>query len=115
MVPYKHYAAEEIEEVLDEASKNETDAAARTSPETHAEESTLRRWRNEFFIKMPLMTQELEQIYAGLEWKGGSLIKASKGPLSCLRQAVEALQILPFWMSRLAYAFKLLKSHAVCL
>ena len=113
MVPYKHYAASEIEEVLEEAERGEEEAIS-GFPETHAEESTMQRWKKDFSEQMPLMAGQLEQIAADLGMGEASLIQLSKKPLVRLRAAVNVLQELPSKISSLAYAFRLLLSHPVC-
>jgi hypothetical protein len=113
MVPYKHYAASEIEEVLEEAERTEEKPAS-SLPETHAEESTMRRWKKDFSEQIPLMAGRLEQIAAALGMGESSLIRLSEKPLQRLRSAVNTLQDLPFKVSSLAYAFWLLISHPVC-
>jgi hypothetical protein len=113
MVPYKHYAASEIEEVLEEVEKTEEEATAGL-PDTHAEESTIQRWKKDFAEKMPLMAGQLEQIAADLGMGGSSLLQRSEKPLQRLREIVEVFQELPSRVSSLAYAFWLLISHPVC-
>jgi hypothetical protein len=113
MVPYKHYAATEIEEVLEDAERTEKEPGSGL-PETYAEESTLQRWRKEFSEQLPLMAGQLEQIAADVGMGESSLIQLSKKPLQRLRAAVGALQELPSKISSLAYAFWLLISHPVC-
>jgi hypothetical protein len=113
MVPYKHYAASEIEEVLKEAEKAEKEPAT-DLPETYAEESTMQRWKKDFSEQMPLMAGQLEQIAADLGMGKSSLIRLSEKPLQRLRAAVDVLQELPSKISSLAYAFWLLISHPVC-
>jgi hypothetical protein len=114
MVPYKHYAASEIEEVLEEAEKVEEEPTTGL-PETHAEESTLQRWKKYFSEQMPLMAGQLEQMAADLGMGESSLIRLSKKPLQRLRAAVNMFQELPSKISSLAYAFWLLISHPVCI
>jgi hypothetical protein len=113
MVPYKHYAALEIEEVLEEAERAEEEPTTKL-PETYAEESTMQRWKKDFSEQMPLMAGQLEQIAADLGMGEPSLIQLSEKPLQRLRAAVNALQELPSKISSLAYAFCLLISHPVC-
>jgi hypothetical protein len=113
MIPYKHYAASEIEETLEEAERPDAESAD-CSFETHAEESTIQRWRNDFSKRMPSMAAQFEQTAADLGMGGVSLTRLSDRPLQRLRRAVELLQEVPSGLSRLAYAFRLLISHPVC-
>ena len=55
MLPYKHYAAPEIEQVL----KQQEDPAA-PPHECGAEESTIRRWKREFPEKLSTLAASLE-------------------------------------------------------
>jgi hypothetical protein len=113
MVPYKHYAASEIEEVLEEAERTKKEPAV-GFPETYAEESTMQRWKKDFSEQMPLMAGQLEQIATDLGMGEPSLIQLSEKPLQRLRAAVDVLQEVPSKVSSLAYAFWLLISHPVC-
>jgi hypothetical protein len=113
MVPHKHYAASEIEEVLEEAERTEEEPAS-GFPETHAEESTVQRWKKDFSEQMPAMAGQLEQIAVDLGMGEPSLIRLSEKPLQRLRMAVDSLLKLPSGISRLAYAFRFLISHPVC-
>jgi hypothetical protein len=114
MIPYKHYAALEIEEVLEEFERTEEEPTSGL-PETHAEESTLQRWKKDFSEQMPSMAGQLEQIAADLGMGASSLIPFSGKPLQRLRAAVNMFQELPGRISSLAYAFWLLLSHPVCI
>jgi hypothetical protein len=112
MVPHKHYAASEIEDVLWEVE----DAGAEGDgqiPETHAEESTLRRWIKDFSVQMPLMAGRLEQLASELGMRKESLMRLPEKPLQRLRRIVELLQEVPLGVSRLASAFGLLLSHPI--
>jgi hypothetical protein len=115
MLPRKHYAAPEIEAVLDEAENGGLEPSLAAAPETHAEESTLRRWIKEFSVLLPIMAGWLEQMAETPGMTGASLVRLSDRPLRRIRRAVEALQELPSGVSRLAYAFEILTSHPVCL
>jgi hypothetical protein len=112
MLPYKHYSAVEIEEVLleDEASEENSTAPLRGF-ECTAEESTLRRWRNEFPEKVRQIASRLE---AGAKMAGLSLTSAKSG----LQRCRDALLSLGFAISKdascLAWAFFLSKTHPVC-
>ena len=101
MLPHKHYAAPEIEQVL----QNQENPA--TLPhECGAEESTLRRWMLEF-------PQKLSALAASLE----SLVNVSITRLvTPLQRAYNALGLLvhtPPNQSRLAWVFFVSKFHPV--
>ena len=112
MLPYKHYSAVEIEEVLLE---NEAEEENSTAPphvsECPAEESTLRRWRNELPEKIRQIASKLE---VGAKMAAPSLIPAKSG----LQRCRDALLSLGFVISRdafcLAWAFFVSKTHPVC-
>jgi hypothetical protein len=114
MVPYKHYDASEIEEVLEEAERTVEEPISRL-PETHAEESTIRRWKKEFSKQMPSMAGQLERLAADIGKGASSLIQLSEKPLRRLRAAVNVLRELPSEISSLACAFWLLIFHPVCI
>jgi hypothetical protein len=100
MLPYKHYAAPEIEQVL----QCQEDPSA-PPHECGAEESTLRRWRGEFPEKLNILAALLE-----------SLLKISQtalySPLKRIYKALESVKS-PTFSCRLAWAFFLGKSHPV--
>jgi hypothetical protein len=114
MVPYKHYAASEIEEVLEKAERTEEEPVCGL-PETHAEESTMQRWKKDFSEQMPQLAGQLEQIAVDLGMGETSLIRLSEKPLQRLRAAVNVLQELPSKISSLVYALWLLIFHPVCI
>ena len=103
MLPHKHYAAPEIEQVL---QKQEDPAAP--SIVCGAEESTLRRWILEFPQKLSVLAATLE-----------SLVNVSKtrlvAPLQRLYNALSLLVHPPPDHSRLAWAFFVSTSNPVCL
>ena len=103
MLPYKHYAAPEIEQVL-----QEQEDPATPSNECGAEESTLRRWRLEFPPKLSALAASLE-----------SLVNVSMtrlvAPLQRVYNALGLLVHPPPNQSRLAWAFFVSRfSHLVC-
>jgi len=108
MLPYKHYAASEIEQVL---QQQENPSAP--PHECGAEESTLCRWNQE-------IPEKLNAVAASLE----SLAKTSRiylvSPLqrvyNALNNALSAISIMvhpPPDQSRLAWAFFVSQSHPV--
>jgi len=105
MLPYKHYAAPEIEQVL-QKQENPTGPPH----ECGAEESTLRRW-----------TQEFPQILAGLTFRLLALANTSVSLLSMIRPLQRLYDALAYFVnpppdrSRLAWAFFVSQSHPVCL
>jgi hypothetical protein len=112
MLPHKHYSALEIEEVLrEEEAKEENSADPPHNFECPAEESTLRRWRNEFPEKIRQMASKLETVA-----KIAALSLTS--PKSGLQRCRDALVSLGFVISHdaccLPWAFFLSKTHPVC-
>jgi hypothetical protein len=101
MLPYKHYAAPEIEQVL----HNQEDPAA-PPHECGAEESTLRRWKQEFPEKLAALAASLE-----------SLANISSicilPPLQRIYNALVLLVRPPPNQNRLAWAFFVSQSHPV--
>ena len=101
MLPHKHYAAPEIEQVLHE-QENPTDPPH----ECGAEESTLRRWRLEFPPKLNALAAFFE-----------SLANTTKvhllPPLQRLYNALASLAHPPSDHIRLAWAFFVSQSHPV--
>ena len=95
MLPHKHYAAPEIEQVL----QNQEDS---TSPphECGAEESTLRRWRREF----PQILTNLTYCLLKLANVSLSLLSETK-PLQRLYNTIALQANPPPIHSRLAWAF----------
>ena len=103
MLPHKHYAAQEIEQVLDKHENPEAEA-----PECGAEESTLNRWVNEFTEILTFLASHLES----LTNVAVSLVSATR-PLQRLYDALESLIRPPPNHSRLAWAFFVSQSHPV--
>jgi hypothetical protein len=94
MLPYKHYAAGEIEQVLQEQEN-----PIEFRHECGAEESTIRRWKSEFPWKLSALAASLEV-----------LVKISRiRLLTPLQRIYDALSLLahppPPDQSRLAWAF----------
>ena len=102
MLPYKHYAAPEIEQVLQEQEDS-------TAPphECGAEESTLCRWKREF----PQILTDLTARLLSLANASVSLL-SKKLPLQRLYNALAYFVTPPPDSSRLAWAF-FLTSHPV--
>jgi hypothetical protein len=112
MLPYKHYSAMEIEEVLrEEETKEENSTAPPNKFECPAEESTLRRWRKEF-------SEKLRQIASRLEVEAETAALSLASPKSGLRRCRDALVSLGFVIPNdtcwLSWAFFLSKTHPVC-
>ena len=101
MLPHKHYAAPEIEQVL---QKQEDPAAPHH--ECGAEESTLRRWKREFPEKLSALAAYLE-----------SLTNTSKIrlvlPLQRVYDALVSVVKLASEDCRLAWAFYMRQAHPV--
>ena len=103
MLPHKHYAAPEIEQVL----QNQEDPAA-LPHECGAEESTLRRWMLGF-------PQKLSALAASLESLVNVSITRLVAPLQRVYNALGLLVHPPPNQSHLAWAFFVSKfSHLVC-
>jgi hypothetical protein len=103
MLPHKHYAAAEIEQVLQEQEDP-------TAPphECAAEESTLYRWKREF----PAILNGLALRLSSLSNIVISLL-SSAGPLQRLYEVLSSLVKPPPDSSRLAWAFFVSKSHPI--
>ena len=102
MLPHKHYAAPEIEQVL----QNQEDPTS--SPhECGAEESTLRRWAREFPSK-------LSAFAALLELLANVSVTRLLAPLQRVYNALGLLVRPPANQCRLAWAFFVNKYHPVC-
>jgi hypothetical protein len=101
MLPHKHYAAPEIEQVLHK-QENPTDPPH----ECGAEESTIRRWKQEYPEKLSALAASLE-----------SLANISKTCLlPALQRVYNALCLLvrpPPTQNRLAWAFFVSRFHQV--
>ena len=101
MLPHKHYAATEIEQVLQE---QENPVAG--PHECGAEESTIRRWRHEFPEKLSALAASLELL--------ANVTKTSLVPP--LQRVYNALGLMvrpPPNHSRLSWAFFMSQSHPV--
>jgi hypothetical protein len=101
MLPHKHYAAPEIEQVLQTQENS-------TAPfhECGAEESTLRRWKLEY----PSKLSELAAFFESLT----NVSKTNQlAPLQRLYNALNTLAQPPPNHSRLSWAFFVGQSHPV--
>ena len=102
----------EIEEVLLE---NEAEEVNSTAPphrfECPAEESTLRRWRNELPEKIRRIASKLE---AGAKIASLSLTSAKSGLQRCRDALLSLGFVISHDVSCLALAFFLSKTHPVC-
>lgn len=112
MLPHKHYAAPEIEQVLQEQEDSEA-----PPHECAAEESTLYRWRREFPVVLTNLASHLESLCNSKV----SLLRAAR-PLQRVYEALQkAYETLESFVkpssgsSRLAFAFWAVKTHPVCL
>ena len=111
LLPFKHYIASEIEGALRYLYEGGKLARAPLG----VDESTLRRWRNEFSCKM--------QEWAGLlESKAYELLNRAPGllryshPLKRLEETLSQLPALPSWWTVMTKALWWLKtSHPLCL
>jgi len=103
MLPYKHYAAPEIEQVL-QGQENST----APPHECGAEESTLCRWKREF----PQILTDLTARLLSLANASVSLF-STESPLERLYNALAYFVNPPPGQSRLAWAFFVSQSHPV--
>jgi hypothetical protein len=101
MLPHKHYAAYEIEQVL---QKQEDPTVP--PHECGAEESTLQRWKREFPEKLSALAASLESLANAFEFR---LVP----PLQRIYKALNLLVRPPPLQNRLAWAFFLGTSHPV--
>jgi hypothetical protein len=101
MLPHKHYAAPEIEQVLQEQEE-----PAAPPHECGAEESTLRRWKQEFPEKLSALSAYLESL------ANVSVIYLLP-PLQRLYKALGYLVHPPPYHSRLAWAYFVSQFHPV--
>jgi hypothetical protein len=112
MLPHKHYAAPEIEEVL-----QKQDDPTKPPHECSAEESTLYRWKVEFPEKLNSLAAILESLA-----NTSKIYLSSISPLqrvyNALDNAIKAFNIpirSPPDFCRLAWAFFVSQAHPVCL
>jgi hypothetical protein len=112
MLPHKHYAASEIEEVLlEDEAKEENSTAPPHRFECPAEESTIRRWRNELPEKI---RQIASRLASGAKIAAMSLTSANSGLQRC-REALNALGFaIPPDACCLPWAFFVNNTHPVC-
>jgi hypothetical protein len=103
MLPHKHYAAPEIEQFL----QGQEDPAAPPC-ECGAEESTLRRWKQEF-------PEKLSALAASLESLANVSIIYLLPPMQRLYKSLDLLIHPPPNQSRLTWAYFVVQSHPVCL
>jgi hypothetical protein len=105
MLPHKHYAAPEIEQVLQKQEDS-------TAPphECGAEESTLHRWKRWF----PSVLTALASHLSSLARVAVSLVSSDR-PLQKVWNALTRLLELPSDACRLAWAFFVSKTYPVCL
>jgi len=105
MLPFKHYAAPDIEQVL---QKHEDPSAV--EPVCAAEESTIYRWRREY----PAILRDLASRLTSLaKTKEVPILKTR--PLQRIYNALKLLVHPPPDSSRLAWAFFWDMSHPVCI
>jgi len=91
LLPFKHYVVREIEGVL----RHLSEGGKLSRAPSEAEESTLRRWRNEFSYKMQEWAGSLEAKVFKLSGRVPSFIKISSHPLRRLEKALSRLPALP--------------------
>ncbi len=91
LLPFKHYIASEIEGVL----RHLFDGGKLSESPSGADESTLRRWRNEFGSKMREWAGALESRVFKLTRGPPDFIKLLSHPLKRLEAALFRLPALP--------------------
>jgi len=111
MLPHKHYCAAEVEEVL---YAEETGSLV-SQLSTYADESTVRRWRNEFATVLDSLSGTLESITAVVRGKPKPLLLMAGATFKRLREAVTALEELPPGWTHLSRAYFWCRAHPVCL
>jgi len=111
MLPHKHYCAADVEEVLRAAETHTPTSELQTT----ADESTLRRWRNEFSAMLDVLSGTLESIATAVRRPVKPLLQMAKAPLARLREAVTALEELPAGWTYLSRAYFWRRTHPLCL
>jgi len=111
MLPHKHYCAAEVEEVL----YAEETGSPTSQLRTNADESTVRRWRNEFSTVLNTLSGTLEAIAALVRGKPKPLLQMAGTSFKRLREAVSSLEELPTGCTHLSRAFYWRRTHPVCL
>jgi transposase-like protein len=106
MLPFKHYAASEIEQVL---QKHEDPSAV--EPVCDAEESTIYRWKRDF----PAILTELAARLASLAKTTKEALFSKACPLQGVYNVLKLLVHPPSDSSRLAWAYFWDASHPVCI
>jgi hypothetical protein len=101
MLPYKHYAAQEIEQVL---LKQEEPTAP--LPECVAEESTLQRWKREYLGVLTALVFRLSSLA-----NAAINLLSDARPLHRLYGVLDFLEPPPPNFSRLAWAFFLSQAY----
>jgi len=91
LLPFKHYIASEIEGVL----RHLFDGGKLSESPSGADESTLRRWRNEFSRKMQEWAGLLESMVFKLSRGPPDFIRLVSHPLKRLEAALSRLPVLP--------------------
>lgn len=108
LLPFKHYAASEIEAAL----RHVFEGGELSQAACGAEESTLRRWRDEFRGKMQEWAGLLEAMAFDLFNQVPSLVQRISHPLRRLEQILSRLPALPpEWPVLVQALWWLKKSH----
>ena len=111
MLPHKHYCAAEVEEVL----HAQEIGSPMSQLSTNADESTVRRWRNEFSAVLDSLSGTLEAIAAVICGKPKPLLQMAGASFKRLREAVASLEKLPTGWTHLSRAYFWRRAHPVCL
>lgn len=112
LLPFKHYIAQEIEGVLCYLYSGGKFSKA----PSEAEESTLRRWWEEYSDKMPQWAGLLESRIYKVFRQAPGIIKLPANPLKRLETALSGLPPLSSqWAVLVKTLYWLLPSHPLCL
>jgi hypothetical protein len=91
LLPFKHYAVSEIEGVL----RHLSDGGKLSEAPSEADESTMRRWRKEFDLKLETWAGILEAKLIRLGKSIPGIIQCLSHPLKRLEQILSCLPALP--------------------
>jgi hypothetical protein len=112
LLPFKHYTAAEIEGVLRHLADDGRYAQSRSE----ADESTLRRWWNEFSYQMQQWAGSLESKALQLYQRVPDYLSLLANPLERLQNVLLQLPPLPTWWTALVKSLWWLNpTHPLCL
>ena len=112
LLPFKHYAAAEIEGVL----RHLLGGGIFSEAPSFCEESTLRRWRREFIGKLQQWAGSLESKLLQLYHQVSDYLRLLTNPLERLQMVLLQLPPLPTWWTALVKSLWWLNpTHPLCL